>query len=367
MDLKHRVVLSPMTRCRANKDHVHGDLALEYYTQRASTPGTLLITEATAIHPHAGGIPHIPHIYTDEQIKAWKRVPFSFLRWFLGRCLLNYASVQITDSVHQKGSFIYAQLWAIGPSATPEVLEADNPGQGVVPVAPSTVKVRGASVVPRQLTVPEIKDYVKWFQRAAEVAVNQAGFDGVMVHGSNGYLVDQFLQDVSNKRTDEYGGSIENRARFALEILEAITRSIGEDRTAIRLSPWGTMYGKYKVFLEYVPWCPGGLTSPIGMRMDDPIPTFTHLAQKIKELYPNFAFLDTVEVERPQDGKESNEFLREAWAPNVLISNSGYDRQKGMALADRTGNLVSYGRSFLANVGFLSTHCPCRSETRIPA
>ena len=152
--------------------------------------------------------------------------------------------MQITDSVHKKGSSIYVQLWAIGPSATPEVLEADNPGQNVVPVGPSPIKLAGASVVPRPLTIPEIKEYVKWFQRAAEVAVNQAGFDGVMVHGSNGYLIDQFLQDVSNQRTDEYGGSVENRARFALEILEAITRSIGEDRTAIRLSPWGTMYGK---------------------------------------------------------------------------------------------------------------------------
>lgn len=160
--------------------------------------------------------------------------------------MLSRGSTQITDSVHKKGSFVYAQLWAIGPSASPEALEADNPGQNVVPVAPSTVQVRGASVVPRQLTIPEIKDYVKWFQRAAEVAVNQAGFDGVMIHGSNGYLIDQFLQDVSNRRTDEYGGSIENRTRFPLEILEAVTKSIGEDRTAIRLSPWGTMYGEKK-------------------------------------------------------------------------------------------------------------------------
>ena len=160
-------------------------------------------------------------------------------------CSLSCDSAQITDSVHKKGSFIYVQLWAIGPSATPEVLEADNPGQGVVPVGPSPIKTSGSAVVPRELTVPEIKEYVNWFQRAAEVAVNQAGFDGVMVHGSNGYLVDQFMQDVSNKRTDEYGGSIENRTRFALEILEAITSSIGQDRTAIRVSPWGTMYGKH--------------------------------------------------------------------------------------------------------------------------
>ena len=154
--------------------------------------------------------------------------------------------MQITDSVHKKGSYIYVQLWAIGPSAEPDVLEAENPGQNVVPVAPSTVQVRGAKVAPRALTVPEIKEYVKWFQRAAEVAVNQAGFDGVLVHGSNGYLIDQFTQDVTNKRTDEYGGSVENRTRFVLEILEAITKSIGEDRTAIRVSPWGTMYGTQK-------------------------------------------------------------------------------------------------------------------------
>ena len=159
--------------------------------------------------------------------------------------MLKYGSVQITDSVHKKGSFIYIQLWAIGPSADPGVLEADNPGQNVVPVGPSSVTARGISAPPRPLAIPEIKEYVRWFQRAAEVAVDQAGFDGVMVHGSNGYLVDQFMQDVSNKRTDEYGGSIENRTRFALEILEAITKSIGEDRTAIRVGPWGTMYGKY--------------------------------------------------------------------------------------------------------------------------
>ena len=168
---------------------------------------------------------------------------FSLSSDVLSVFLLTCGLAQVTDSVHKKGSFIYVQLWAIGPSATPEVLEADNPGQNVVPVGPSTVEVRG--VVPRPLTVPEIKEYVNWFQRAAEVAVNQAGFDGVMVHGANGYLIDQFMQDVSNKRTDEYGGSIENRTRFAFEILEAITKSIGEDRTAIRLGPWGTMHGKH--------------------------------------------------------------------------------------------------------------------------
>ena len=152
--------------------------------------------------------------------------------------------MQITDSVHKKNSFIYLQLWAIGPSADPEVLKADNPGQNVVPVGPSDVKASDSSVAPRPLSIPEIKEYVEWFKKSAEVAVDQAGFDGVMVHAANGYLIDQFLQDVSNKRTDDYGGSVENRSRFALEILEAITKSIGEDRTAIRISPWATMYGK---------------------------------------------------------------------------------------------------------------------------
>jgi NADPH2 dehydrogenase len=151
------------------------------------------------------------------------------------------------------GSFIYLQLWAIGPPAEPEVLEAENPGRNVVPVGSSARRIPRISAVPRALTIPEIKEYVRWFKKAAEVAVDRAGFDGVMIHGSNGYLVDQFLQDVSNKRTDEYGGSIENRTRFALEILGAITGSIGEDRTAIRVGPWGTMHGVYSTFLTSPP------------------------------------------------------------------------------------------------------------------
>jgi NADPH2 dehydrogenase len=258
--------------------------------------------------------------------------------------------VKVTDAVHKKGSFIYLQLWAIGPTANPEALKADNPGQNVVPVGPSDVKLTGATVAPRPLTIPEIKEYVQWFKRAAEAAVDKAGFDGVMVHGSNGYLIDQFLQDVSNKRTDEYGGSIENRARFALEVLEAVTKSIGEDRTSIRVGPWATMYGERRIPFGSYTGCRQRLTSPIGMRMDDPIPTFSYLARRIKELYPNLAFFDASEVDRPRDGKESNEFLRDIWAPNVFMSNGGYNRQKGMELADRTGGLVAYGKSFLANV-----------------
>jgi NADPH2 dehydrogenase len=168
-------------------------------------------------------------------------------RWLI------YRSVKITDAVHKKGSFIYVQLWAIGPTANPEVLAAESPDQNVVPVGPSAVKLAGASVVPRPLAIPEIKEYVQWFKRAAEAAVNQAGFDGVMIHGANGYLIDQFLQDVSNKRTDEYGGSVENRARFALEIVEAVTKAIGEDRTSIRVAPWATMYGKLDLFFGIPP------------------------------------------------------------------------------------------------------------------
>ena len=152
--------------------------------------------------------------------------------------------MKITNAIHEKGCFVYLQLWACGPSADPKVLKADNPGQNVVPVGPSAIKVPRCKVIPRSLTIPEIKEYVQWFKRAAETAVNQAGFDGIEVHAANGYLIDHFLQDVSNKRTDEYGGSIENRARFALEILEAITESIGEDRTAIRVGPWATAYGE---------------------------------------------------------------------------------------------------------------------------
>ena len=153
---------------------------------------------------------------------------------------------KVTDAVHAKESFIFLQLWALGRVASPDVLKQEG---GFDVVAPSPIRVSGATVlgdeavVPRELTVAEIKEYVQLYTKAARNAI-EAGFDGVEVHCANGYLLDQFLQSVSNNRTDEYGGSIENRLRFPLEVVDAVVEAVGAERTAIRVSPWSKFQGK---------------------------------------------------------------------------------------------------------------------------
>jgi NADPH2 dehydrogenase len=145
--------------------------------------------------------------------------------------------------VHARGSFIYLQLWALGRTADASFSHSEDPS--IPYAAPSAIPLKGRSVTPRELTVAEIKELVKLYGTAASNAVHRAGFDGVEIHGANGYLVDQFLQDVSNHRSDAYGGSIENRSRFALEVVDAVVKAVGESKTAIRLSPWSTFQGMF--------------------------------------------------------------------------------------------------------------------------
>ncbi|KAF7798994.1 hypothetical protein EIP86_010223 [Pleurotus ostreatoroseus] len=322
VNLAHRIVLAPLTRYRANSVHVHGDLAVEYYAQRASAPGSLLITEATFIAQRAGGYAHVPGIWNDDQVKAWKKV---------------------TDAVHAKGSYIFLQLWALGRAADPDVLKAED--ASLPYVAPSAIQLTGKPFPPRALTVKEIKEYQQLYVAAAENAV-RAGFDGVELHNANGYLPDQFLQDVSNKRTDEYGGSIENRARFSLEVLEGIVNAIGAEKTGIRLSPWGRFND---------------------MRMEDPKPAFAYLVNKISEQHPNLAYLHLVEprvegnMDRPVGPGESNDFLRDIWAPRPFISAGGFTRDLALEHADKTGDLVAFGRSYIPNPDL-----PRRVQENIP-
>ncbi|TFK90894.1 NADH:flavin oxidoreductase/NADH oxidase [Polyporus arcularius HHB13444] len=310
--LGHRVVLAPLTRCRANHRGVHTELAVEYYAQRASVPGTLLISEATYVSRAAEGrSANAPGVWNEDQVAAWKKV---------------------ADAVHAKGSYIFMQIWALGRAARLEYIREQDPDFAYV--SASDVPLSGREESPRPLAASEIKEYIQAFAQAARNAVVGAGFDGVEIHAAHGYLIDQFTQEMSNKRTNEYGGSIENRCRFALEIVDAVSQAVGEQKTAIRISPWSTFQD---------------------MRMVDPVPTFTYLVNRLAEDHPDLAYLHVVQVgisggtDMVPGVGESNDFIRKIWLPRPLVSAGGYTREKAMQVAEETGQLIAFGRAFVSN------------------
>ncbi|KAK8092268.1 FMN-linked oxidoreductase [Apiospora kogelbergensis] len=314
--LQHRLAMAPLTRFRADGEHVPLPMVKEYYEQRASVPGTLLVTEATFISPQAGGYPNVPGIYTPEQIRAWR---------------------DVTDAVHAKGSFIWLQLWALGRVASPDALKKENPD----------FKVKGASplpeaegkTVPEEMTEHEIQAFVRDYAQAARNAVELAGFDGVEIHSANGYLLDQFLQDVSNQRTDRYGGSVENRSRFTLEVAKACVEApgVGPERVGIRLSPWSPFQG---------------------MKMADPVPQFTHVIQGLKQL--KLAYLHVVEsrIEGNVDVAETAPaekvtFAVEAWdntSPVLIAGGFTADSARTVVDDEYAGRdvVVVFGRYFIS-------------------
>lgn len=236
--LQHRIVLAPLTRFRSEDDHVPLPFVADYYAQRASIPGTLLISEATFIAPIAGGYDNAPGIWSQTQIESWKKV---------------------TDAVHEKGSYIFLQLWAMGRAAIVFQLKKELGQQAEVVSSSDIAFTKGSK--PRPMSVEEIEEYVALYAQAARNSMD-AGFDGVEIHCGNGYLLDQFQQDTCNRRTDKYGGSIENRARFPLMVVEAVVAAVGASKTAVRISP----------FSDYQ-----------GMKMDDPVPQFTHFVSQLKK------------------------------------------------------------------------------------
>ncbi|KAF7336704.1 FMN-linked oxidoreductase [Mycena venus] len=323
LNLKHRVVLTPSTRFRATADGTPNPIMADYYAQRATVPGTLLIAEATFIARKAGGFRHAPGVWSSEQIAAWK---------------------QITDAVHAKGSYIYLQLWALGRNAYVEHLAPRNPYVSSSPKKIETPFHRDATPrtndVPRAMTVDEIKEYAGLYATAAANAVDQAGFDGVELHGANRYLPEQFLLASLNERDDEYGGSIGNRARFTLEVLDAIVAAVGAKKTAIRLSPWAnkTQHGKLS-------------------------PTYSYLVKEIRERHPDFSYIHLIEDYGTSDEAESNDFLREIWGSRPLISAGGYssDRDSAFRIAEERGDMIAFSRAFIANPDL-----PCRLAHKIP-
>lgn len=250
--LQHRVVMAPLTRFRGNNKHTHTDLAIEHYAARSSVPGTLIISEATLIaHRASGQSSHIPGIWSDEQVAAWKKVCF-FLRLSSPRSVLNVLLFKVTDAVHASGSFIYLQLWALGRAASVEQLKKEDlsfeyvsAGDVPLPRTPQQEENGDDAPRPRPLTKAEIQEYVQLYARGARNAIERAGFDGIEIHAANGYLLDQFLKETSNNRTDEYGGSPENNSRFVLDVVAAVSAAVGEERVGLRLSPWLTLLGMH--------------------------------------------------------------------------------------------------------------------------
>ena len=308
VEVQHRIGMAPLTRLRATNDRVPVPLMKEYYGQRASVPGTLIVTEGTLISPSAcGGFTNTPGIWSKDQVAAWRT---------------------ITDEVHHKGSFIFCQLFAMGRAADVEVAKKD----GVSIVGPSAIPIEEGAPIPRPMTIEEIQQTVQDFATASENAIS-AGFDGVECHGANGYLVDQFIQDVSNKRDDEYGGSVENRSRLINDIMKAVVDAVGPERVGLRLSPWSPFQG---------------------MRMKNPIPQFADIIDKASQL--NLAYLHLVESRvsgsEDDEGSERLDFAYKLWNGPLLVAG-GYKLADARKLVDEEypnkDIVVIFGRYFIAN------------------
>lgn len=314
--LQHRVIMAPLTRFRADENYIPIPAAKEYYAQRASVPGTLVIAEATYISPKAAGYPNAPGIWSLEQIARWK---------------------EITNSVHAKGSFIFLQIWALGRCSDPEMLKAD----GFDLVSSSPVPIQEGDPVPRELSESEIHEYIGNFAQAARNAI-AAGFDGVELHGANGFLIDQFTQDTCNQRTDSWGGNIENRARFAVEVTRAMVNAIGADRVAIKLSPW---------------------SPDQGMRMNGLTDQFTQLISKLKDLKLAYLHLTNPRVSpeeteplapAEETATDDNAPFIQAWgniSPVLLGGGFSADSAKTALDVDYPNHQIGtvFGRFFISN------------------
>lgn len=300
--LPNRIIMAPLTRCRAGAGRVPTDLMREYYVQRASAG--LILTEATAVDPMGVGYPDTPGIWSEEQVAGWKK---------------------ITDAVHAAGGRIVLQLWHVGRVSDPAYLN------GALPVAPSAIAPSGhVSLVrplkpyatPRALERSELPGVVAAYRRGAENA-KHAGFDGVEIHGANGYLLDQFLQDKSNRRTDEYGGSIENRARLPLEVTDAVIGVWGADRVGYHIAPRGDAHD---------------------VGDGNPAATFGHLARELGRR--KIAFLCAREsLDQPRLGPG----LKRAFG-GAYIANQGLTAAEASSLlAAGEADAAAWGKLFIAN------------------
>lgn len=302
LTLPNRIIMAPLTRQRAAEGRVPSDLMVEYYVQRA-TAG-LILTEATSVTPQGVGYANTPGLWSQEQVKGWRKV---------------------TSAVHEAGGRIFAQLWHVGRISDPIFLN------GELPVAPSAIAAGGhvshvrpkrAYVVPRALETDEIPGIVEAYRRGAQLA-QEAGFDGVEVHGANGYLLDQFLQDSTNHRTDGYGGSLEARTRLMLEVVDACVGIWGGGRVGLHLSPRGDAHT---------------------MGDSDPATTFNYVARAARRR--GLAFI----CAREHEGADSlGPQLKESFG-GVYIANEGFTRESAeAAIAAGRADAVAFGVPYIAN------------------
>ena len=302
LELANRIIMAPLTRCRAEPGRVPGDLIAAYYTQRAEAG--LIISEATSVTPMGVGYPDTPGIWSAEQVQGWRKV---------------------TDAVHAKGGKIVLQLWHVGRISDPIYLD------GELPVAPSAIKPAGhVSLVrpmkdfetPRALETEEIAGIVEAYRKGAENA-REAGFDGVEIHGANGYLLDQFLQDSTNQRTDQYGGSLENRARLLLDVTDAAVGVWGPGRVGVHLAPRADAHD---------------------MGDSNRAETFGYVARELGKR--GIAFICT----REKAGHDSlGPQLKEIFG-GVYIANEGFTKEQGNAwLAEGKADAVAFGVPYIAN------------------
>ncbi len=309
LTLPNRVVMAPLTRNRAVNRDVPNPLAAEYYGQRAAAG--LLITEASQISQQGQGYQDTPGIFTDEQVAAWKT---------------------ITDRVHAEGGRIFIQLWHVGRVSHTSL----QPGGGA-PVAPSAIAAKtktfvnkqfAETSVPRALELSEIPGIIEDYRKAAANAI-RAGFDGVEVHGANGYLLDQFARDSSNKRTDAYGGSIENRAKLMIEATAAIVKEIGAERTGIRISP---------------------VTPANDVTDSDPQALFNYIVDELNKL--KLVFIHVVEgaTGGPRDNLPFDYAELRKRFSGAYIANNSYTRELAdKVLAANEADLIAFGRPFISN------------------
>jgi N-ethylmaleimide reductase len=304
IELTNRLVMAPMTRSRALEHNVPNPLAATYYAQRASAG--LIVSEATQVSPQGVGYIRTPGIHSADQVAGW---------------------IRVTEAVHRAGGKIFLQLWHVGRISHPDF------HGGELPVAPSAIAAAGQvftakgpqqMVTPRALTLAELPGIVEQFRRGAENA-KAAGFDGVELHGANGYLLDQFLRDGTNRRTDAYGGTVENRARLPIEVAKAVIDVWGADRVGYRISPNGTFNS---------------------MSDTNPVQTFSYLAEQLSKL--GIVYLHVVDP--VADGaKRASPLLRRRFNRTYIV-NGGFDLDSAnAAMRGGEADLVAFGTRFLAN------------------